>query len=78
MHLQAIVTPFEVAFLPPDDSALTARFIINRMVDLFFFCDMLLQLMIMYPSEQHISALPRNMEVAARGEGHELAVETRR
>ena len=58
----AIVTPFEVAFLPPDDSALTSRFIINRMVDVFFLCDMLLQLMIMYPNEKHISALPRNLE----------------
>ena len=47
----ALITPFEVAFLPPDDTPLSARFVANRFIDVFFLCDMLLQLMIMYPSE---------------------------
>lgn len=48
----ALVTPYEVAFLTGDDSATAFRFILNRAIDLFFLCDMFVQLMVMYPLEK--------------------------
>ena len=55
----AMVTPFEVAFLPPADDPANSRFIINRFIDLFFMIDMLVQLMIMYPLD-NVAALAKN------------------
>jgi len=44
----AVVTPFEVAFI---ETHFNALFMINRMVDLLFICDMVLQFMMMYHHE---------------------------
>ena len=50
----AIVTPFEVALLEPPigwDTAFRAPlFVINRLIDLIFFVDMMLQFMLMVQS----------------------------
>ena len=51
----AIVCPYEVAFLSSGDTWIEPRFILNRAIDLFFLCDMLLQLMIMYPMEKSVA-----------------------
>ena len=45
----ALLTPYEVAFLPVPSDARNARFILNRLVDLFFVVDMCVQLVVMYP-----------------------------
>ena len=52
----AIVTPYEVAFLPAGGTWLDGRFLFNRAIDLFFLCDMFVQLFVMYPAErlQHV------------------------
>ena len=42
----ALVTPYEVAYLPPNGA--DALFIINRLVDLVFVADMVLQFCLMY------------------------------
>ena len=43
----AIVTPYEVAFLQPSKTALSGRFILNRVIDTFFTMDLILQFFIM-------------------------------
>jgi len=43
----AVVTPFEVAFLP-DDFLLNTLFWVNRVIDLFFVADMIIQFFLMY------------------------------
>ena len=43
----ALVTPYEVAFLPPSASVLDPMFLINRSVDGIFACDIILQFFIM-------------------------------
>ena len=45
----AIATPYEVAFLPLPTTAEDARFVINRVIDMMFVLDMILQLFVMYP-----------------------------
>ena len=47
----AFVTPVEVSFMPPPETALDALFIINRFVDVIFIIDMALQFVLMYPEE---------------------------
>ena len=44
----AIVTPFEVGFLPAARSASNALFIVNRVVDVIFLIDLVLQFFLMY------------------------------
>ena len=39
----AVVTPFEISFMPQSCSALAPMFVINRMLDLLFIIDMVLQ-----------------------------------
>ena len=43
----ALVTPYEVAFLPPSADALDPMFLINRAVDGVFLCDIILQFFLM-------------------------------
>lgn len=43
----ALVTPYEVAFLPPATSALEPLFLANRVIDMIFVCDMLLNFFLM-------------------------------
>ena len=45
----ALLTPYEVAFLPLPTTALEPRFIFNRVVDFAFIIDMIIQLLVMYP-----------------------------
>ena len=45
----ALVTPYEVGFLPASRSPLDPLFLINRIVDLTFFIDLCLQFFLMYP-----------------------------
>ena len=51
MLYTAIATPYEVAFLEPDANPATPRFIIDRIVDVFFVLDMILQFFIMFEAE---------------------------
>lgn len=44
-----VVTPFEVAFL---STSLNALFFINRLIDLYFVCDMVIQFNLMYRDEE--------------------------
>ena len=44
----ALLTPFEVAFLPEPSSALEPFFIVNRIVDAVFMVDLVLQFFVMY------------------------------
>lgn len=44
-----VVTPYEVAFL---ETSLNVLFVINRIVDLFFISDMVLQFFLMYRDEE--------------------------
>jgi hypothetical protein len=53
----AIATPYEVAFLEPDTNPATPRFIIDRIVDVFFALDMILQFFIMYEAEPNYNPL---------------------
>lgn len=49
----ATVTPYEVSFLPPNDLSM---FVLNRLIDVVFLLDMLLQLFVAFPaphSDQH-------------------------
>jgi hypothetical protein len=48
----AIVTPFEVAFLPEASSMANWLWITNRLVDLVFICDMAMQFGMMFPVGQ--------------------------
>lgn len=60
----AFVTPYEVAFLGASTTWLGARFLLNRAIDFFFLCDMVLQLFIMVPVEkQNAIELSQTMEV---------------
>ena len=43
----ALVTPYEVAFLPPSTTALDPLFLANRIIDAIFILDMLLQFLLM-------------------------------
>ena len=56
----AIVTPFEISFVPPDSSPHTYGFITNRLLDGLFFIDLLLQFNIKYYDE------PQNLWVRDR------------
>ena len=51
MLYTAIATPYQVAFLEPDANPATPRFIIDRIVDVFFVLDMILQFFIMFEAE---------------------------
>ena len=44
----AFVTPFEVAFLPAASSALQPTFLINRLLDLIFSVDMVIQFFVLF------------------------------
>lgn len=50
------VTPFEVGFLPPPESALEPLFLLNRVVDGIFLTDILLHFFIMIPAKGSASA----------------------
>ena len=50
-----LFTPFEVGFLPPADRADDTTFIVNRIIDLIFLVDMVVQFFLMYPSEDKTS-----------------------
>ena len=45
----ASVTPFEIGFLPPPESAADGLFIVNRLIDLLFFFDILIHFVLLYP-----------------------------
>ena len=47
----ALVTPFEVSYLPPPESADEALFVINRLVDLVFIADVVLHFFLMRRKE---------------------------
>ena len=44
----AVVTPFEVGYLPPPASATEPLFIVNRVIDVIFIVDMVFQFLLMY------------------------------
>ena len=48
----AIITPFEVAFLQPGNTGL---FILNRMIDVVFFIDLVLQFFLAYPAYRSVA-----------------------
>ena len=60
----ALVSPYEVAFLKAPTSASDGLFILNRVIDVFFFADMVLQFFLMY--EEHIVS---NNDEALGGKG---------
>lgn len=45
-----IVTPFEVAFLSPAERV-DVLFVLNRLMDIIFFADMVMQFALMYPTD---------------------------
>ena len=51
----ALVTPFEVSFLPPSYEV-GLRWWINRVIDTFFIADMIVQLFIMYAPQQGLTS----------------------
>lgn len=52
----ALVTPVEVSFLPPPETASDPLFLINRLVDALFIGDLCLQFVLMYPEESREGA----------------------
>jgi hypothetical protein len=62
----ALVCPFEVAFTESGGDA-NARFWINRIIDVFFLVDMIIQLFIMYPLEQSIDVDPKSTALKKTG-----------
>ena len=63
----AFACPYEVAFLEPEKDATSSRFIVNRVIDIFFFFDMVLQLFVMYPAERMVEVDPRKNLLARSG-----------
>ena len=63
----AFACPFEVAFLEPEKDATSSRFIVNRVIDIFFFFDMVLQIFVMYPAERELEVDPRKNVLARAG-----------
>ena len=55
----ALVTPFEISFLEPSQSALNALFIINRIVDMIFIVDLCLQFVLVFEDESVTDASKR-------------------
>jgi hypothetical protein len=55
----ALCTPYEVAYVPEPQSAAEGWFVINRLVDVIFICDFVLQFFVMYLE-------PPTLEQAAR------------
>ena len=64
----ALVTPFEVAFMPPERRAASVRFVLNRAIDIFFLFDMIIQLFIMYPQEKALKVDPKKQTSSAMKE----------
>ena len=64
----ALVTPFEVAFMPPERRAASVRFVLNRAIDIFFLFDMIIQLFIMYPQEKAVKVDPKKQTSSAMKE----------
>lgn len=53
----AVITPYEVGFLPPPQSSLELLFIVNRIIDLAFLIDIGVHFVLMFPdtdSEQSV------------------------
>lgn len=48
----AIATPFEVAFLPAPESAAEPLWIVNRLIDVIFICDMIKEFFLAYPAHK--------------------------
>lgn len=46
----AVITPYEVGFLPPPDSRYDTLFILNRIVDFIFLVDIGVNFVLMYPA----------------------------
>ena len=63
----AFACPYEVAFLEPEKDFTSARFIVNRVIDIFFFFDMVLQIFVMYPAERELEVDPRKNLLARSG-----------
>lgn len=58
----AVVTPFDVSYLQPQ---LDALFVLNRIVDIYFLCDMILQFFLM-PQDENGRYIKNQREVAMR------------
>ena len=52
MLYTAIVTPYEVALLPPTGGCITSLFVVNRIVDLVFYTDMVITFRLAYFNER--------------------------
>ena len=52
----ALVTPVEVSFMPPPESADDSLFLFNRLIDVIFIADLALQFVLMYPEESREGA----------------------
>jgi hypothetical protein len=63
----AFACPYEVAFLEPEKDVTSTRFIVNRVIDIFFFFDMVLQIFVMYPAERVLEVDPRKNVLARAG-----------
>ena len=46
----AVITPYEVGFLPPPESSTEVLFILNRMIDIVFLIDIGIHFILMYPA----------------------------
>ena len=46
----AVITPYEVGFLPPPESSMEVLFILNRIVDIVFLIDICVHFVLMYPA----------------------------
>ena len=46
----AVITPYEVGFLPPPQSSLEVLFIVNRIIDLAFLIDIGVHFVLMFPA----------------------------
>ena len=46
----AVITPYEVGFLPPPQSSMELLFIVNRIIDIVFLIDIVVHFMLMYPA----------------------------
>ena len=62
----AIVTPFEVGFLPPPERADEPLFVINRIIDVLFAIDMILQFFVMIPKDTTTVAVDNEWEMGLR------------
>ena len=57
----ATITPYEVGFLPTADSLLNPLFLLNRVVDVIFILDMLIQFFTMYSHEVTTRGTPQSL-----------------